>query len=91
MILYGHVKKNSIFILNKADKDSINRINENIQWESVQGPYDMPIGLTLDHTQNFLSFTYNGAQFNSPDKVVYTYILEGIDKTWSPVSNKIRQ
>ena len=84
------LKKNSIFFLNKADKDSINRINENIQWESVQGPYDMPIGLTLDHTQNFLSFTYNGAQFDSPDKVVYTYILEGIDKTWSPVSNKIR-
>jgi len=49
----------------------------------------MPIGLTLDYTQNYLSFNYNGAQFNSPDKVVYRYILEGIDKTWSPITNKI--
>ena len=35
-----------------------------------------------------MSFNYNGAQFNNPDKVVYRYILEGIDKNWSPVTDK---
>lgn len=80
--------KNASYILNKASKDSIYLSDNDIQWESVQGPYKIPIDLTLSHTQNYLSFNYNGAQFNSPDKVVYRYILEGIDKSWSPVSDK---
>jgi len=80
--------KNTFYLVNKTAKDSMYLSHNDIQWESVQGPYDMPVGLTLDYTQNYLSFTYNGAQFSNPDKVVYRYILEGIDKNWSPISNK---
>ncbi len=80
--------KTAAYIVNKAAKDSIYLSNNDIQWESVKGPYKMPEGLTLPYTQNYLSFDYNGAQFNSPDKVVYRYILEGIDKSWSPVTDK---
>ena len=80
--------KNTFYIVNKAAKDSSYLSHNDIQWETVQGPYDMPIGLTLQFNQNFLSFNFNGAQFNSPDKVVYRYILEGIDKTWGPITNK---
>ncbi len=80
--------KNAFYIVNIAAKDSIYLNHNDLQWDSVQGPYNMPIGLTLDYTQNYLSFNYNGAQFNSPDKVVYRYILIGIDKTWSPITNK---
>ncbi len=76
--------KNAFYMVNKAAKDSIYLSHNDIQWESVQGPYKMPEGLTLPYTQNYLSFNYNGAQFNNPDKVVYRYILEGIDKSWSP-------
>ncbi len=80
--------KNSFYIINNTAKDSMYLSHQNIEWESVQGPYNMPIGLTLDYTKNYLSFNFNGAQFNSPDKVVYRYILEGIDKAWSPITNK---
>ena len=80
--------KNTFYMVNKAAKDSSYLSLNDIQWESIQGPYDMPVGLTLPHTQNYLSFNYNGAQFDNPDKVVYRYILEGIDKNWSPISNK---
>jgi len=80
--------KNVFYIVDKAAKDSSYLSINDVQWESVQGPYDMPVGLTLPYTQNYLSFNYNGAQFNNPDKVVYRYILEGIDKTWAPVSDK---
>jgi len=77
-----------LYIVNKAAKDSIDLSHNDIQWESVQGPYDIPVGLTLLYTQNYLSFNYNGAQFNNPDKVVYRYTLEGIDKAWNPITNK---
>ena len=84
------VRDNNTFsILNESAKDSIYLSHNEIKWESVQGPYNMPVGLTLEYTQNYLSFTYNGAQFNNPDKVVYRYILEGIDKNWSPITDKI--
>lgn len=80
--------KNTFHIVDKAAKDSSYLSLNDIQWESVQRPYDIPVGLILPYTQNYLSFNYNGAQFNSPDKVVYRYILEGIDKAWSPISDK---
>ena len=84
------VRDNNTFsMLNESAKDSIYLSHNEIKWESVQGPYNMPVGLTLEYTQNYLSFTYNGAQFNNPDKVVYRYILEGIDKNWSPITDKI--
>lgn len=61
---------------------------EGIQWQSVAGPYNVPVGLTLPNTQNYLSFNYNGIYYANPDQVVYRYILEGIDKNWSPISKE---
>ena len=69
-------------------KDSTYLNQNNILWETVDGPYDLPVGLTLPYTQNYLSFNFNGNQFRDPDKLVYRYILEGIDKNWSPISEE---
>jgi signal transduction histidine kinase len=80
--------KNVSYVVDKTAKDSSYLSLNDIQWESVQGPYDLPVGLTLPYMQNYLSFSFNGAQFDNPDKIVYRYILEGIDKNWSPISNK---
>ena len=68
--------------------DSSYQTLNNITWEKVNGPYNLPAGLTLPSNQNFLSFNYNGGQFSNPNNVVYRYILEGIDKNWSAISNK---
>jgi signal transduction histidine kinase/streptogramin lyase len=80
--------KYGLYIQNKSSRDSSFESRNNIKWKTVQGPHNVPIGLELPHNQNYLSFNYNGAQFNNSDKVVYRYILEGIDKNWSPVSDK---
>jgi signal transduction histidine kinase/streptogramin lyase len=83
--------KNELYVQSEVGVDSTEStslIRDNILWESVEGPHDLPVGLTLPHNQNYLSFNYNGAQFSNPDKVVYRYILEGIDKNWSPISDK---
>jgi len=80
--------KNGLYIKNKSSRDSSYQSLNKIRWGTVQGPHNIPVGLELPHNQNYLSFNYNSAQFNNPDKVVYRYILEGIDKNWSPVTDK---
>ncbi|MFD1314650.1 two-component regulator propeller domain-containing protein [Namhaeicola litoreus] len=79
-------EKNDFVLRQKTEIDSSYQITHNITWETVEGSYDLPTKLTLPADQNYLSFNYNGRQFNNPDKVVYRYILEGIDKKWSPIT-----
>ena len=69
-------------------KNELENSENHMHWNSVQGPYNLPVDLTLASNQNYLSFNYNGFQLNNPDKLVYSYFLEGIDKNWSPVSEK---
>ncbi|HSB93116.1 MAG TPA: two-component regulator propeller domain-containing protein, partial [Flavitalea sp.] len=67
--------------------DSAQLLNEKIKWDSTAGSYSLPINLQLPYDQNYLSFTFNGTHLNNPDKAIYRYILQGIDKNWSPVSS----
>ncbi|MFT5306106.1 MAG: ligand-binding sensor domain-containing protein [Flavobacteriales bacterium] len=41
--------------------------------------------LTLDYTDNHLSFSFNAINLLNPDKIQFKYKLEGFDKDWSPV------
>jgi signal transduction histidine kinase/ligand-binding sensor domain-containing protein len=75
-------------VQNHSKIDSTYQTLNNITWEKVEGPYNLPVELTLPANQNYLSFSYNGGQFANPNNVVYRYILEGIDKNWSTISNK---
>ncbi|MGB5382647.1 MAG: two-component regulator propeller domain-containing protein [Lutimonas sp.] len=79
--------KNDFVTLDKSKIDSSYQSTHHITWETVEGPYGLPVKLTLPADQNYLSFNYNGRQFSNPDKVVYRYILEGIDKQWSPITS----
>ncbi len=79
---------NKPYVFNKTAKDSSYLALNNIHWRTVKGPHNIPVGLTLPYNQNYLSFNFNGAQFSNPDKMVYRYILEGIDMNWSPISDK---
>jgi signal transduction histidine kinase/ligand-binding sensor domain-containing protein len=69
-------------------KNEVENSENKMHWKTVMPPYNMPVELTLPSNQNYLSFNYNGLQLNYPDKLVYSYFLEGIDKKWSPVSEK---
>ncbi len=74
------------FALKNTIDSSFQKLHH-IEWEQVAGPYNLPVELTLPYDQNYLSFNYNGKQFSNPDKLVYRYILEGIDKQWSPITS----
>jgi len=79
---------NKPYAFDRMAKDSSYLTLNNIHWSTVKGPHNIPVDLTLPYDQNYLSFNFNGNQFSNPDKMVYRYILEGIDKNWSPISEK---
>lgn len=80
--------KDSLRVKNMAVRDSNYPAQNHVSWKTVTKPYNLPVGLSLPYDQNYLSFNYNGFQYQNPDKLVYSYFLEGIDKNWSPVSAK---
>lgn len=54
-----------------------------LSWDSVAGPYNMPVNLVIPYTSNYLQFQYAQANAGRRDTTWYTYTLEGIDKKWS--------
>lgn len=80
--------QNQTALVDNEAKDPSYLALNNIHWSNIQGPHNIPVDLELPYTQNYISFNFNGGQFSNPDKVVYRYILEGIDKNWSPITNK---
>jgi signal transduction histidine kinase/ligand-binding sensor domain-containing protein len=63
-------------------------IKNNIQWDSVETTFYMPYNLVVPYNQNYVSFNYSAMQLSNPDKLRYRYILEGIDKNWSAITDK---
>ena len=58
------------------------------RWDSVSGPYNMPINLRIPYNQNYLQFQFAQHNWGSKEPTLYSYILEGIDKNWSTPTNK---
>ena len=82
-------KKDTIWT---ADTFYIGKLPENLShsgqyaWDSVYGPYNLPVNLTIPHNKNYLQFQFTQANSGRPDTTFYTYVLEGIDKNWSTVT-----
>lgn len=49
---------------------------------------NLPLDLALPHDKNHLTFEFIGICLSNPDQVRYQFMLEGFDKTWSPVVSK---
>ncbi len=45
-------------------------------------------GMHLRHNDNNITFNYSGICLTNPDKVMYSYILDGFQKHWSPPSKE---
>lgn len=48
----------------------------------------VPNEIYLDHTENHLTFQFIGISFSAPKEVRYSYILEGFDEDWSPLTDQ---
>ena len=62
--------------------------NGKIQWDSLEGPYRIPAGLVLPFNQNSFNFSFVNNDIKSRDKVVYRYVLEGVDQQWRESTTK---
>ncbi len=57
-------------------------------FDGISKWYSLPENLSLAYNNNFLTFNYTGITQKSPEKVKYKYKLEGIDESWSGISNR---
>ncbi len=49
---------------------------------------NLPADLVFPHDSNHLSFAFEALSYQVPEQIRYQWKLEGLDKEWSPVSNK---
>jgi ligand-binding sensor domain-containing protein/serine phosphatase RsbU (regulator of sigma subunit) len=71
----------------KLHLNGIRLAYQNVDWKKYADSVDrnnLPVGLTLSHKNNNLSFDF---QAFTTDNVKYTFILEGQDEEWSPLSS----
>jgi len=66
--------------------DSSYLMQNHIYWDSVNLVSKMPMGLVLPYDQNSMNFSFMNPDILGRDKIVYRYILQGEDDTWSEVS-----
>jgi len=57
-----------------------------LNWDSVAGPYNIPVHLNIPYNANYLQFQFTQAHTSNTSAPVYSYILEGIDKQWSAIT-----
>jgi ligand-binding sensor domain-containing protein/serine phosphatase RsbU (regulator of sigma subunit) len=60
----------------------------NFRFDGLSRWYNLPNGLSLAHTNNYLTFSFIGITMNRPKRVRYQYMLEGIDANWSAITDR---
>ncbi|WP_074223726.1 ATP-binding protein [Algoriphagus halophilus] len=64
--------------------------HEKIKWDSLNLASGLPIGMKVPYDQNSFNFSFNNPAIKGRDKILYRYVLEGADDSWSspsPISN----
>ncbi len=56
--------------------------------DSIDQATQLPINLTLPYTIHHLNFEFGATSLSIPEKVRYQYMLEPLDKDWSPQLRK---
>lgn len=63
-----------------------------LSWDSVAGPFNIPVNLYIPYKQNYLQFQFIQPHLSRQDTTWYTYMLEGIDTKWSaPTTNTVTE
>jgi hypothetical protein len=80
----------SVLLLSNFLPDTSSLTRAGIRWSGIEvlAPYHLPQNLELPHDQNHLTFHYSGMKFSEQFDIVYRYMLEGLDKNWSPYTQE---
>jgi len=80
--------RDTFYTKNNFPADSGYLKKNEIHWDSIAGPYNMPANLSMPYKQNHLTFFFSGSHLDNLNKTRYRYILEGNDQTWSDITEK---
>lgn len=61
-------------------------VNWNLFTDSITSA-GLPFRLELPYDKNHLTFEFTGVSLTSPGSINYSYVLEGFDDGWSPITN----
>jgi len=69
---------------------------EEVKWEDLKNAKfshiskwnPIPQNLSLPYNKNHITFNYVGISWSRPDKIMYQFMLEGLDKDWNPPTEK---
>ncbi|TDQ17039.1 phospho-acceptor domain-containing protein [Algoriphagus boseongensis] len=76
------------FLADGLPADSGYYVNNKFRWEGTLNFTGLPINLEVPHDQNSISFEFVNSTPRGRDKIQYSYILEGMDNSWSKPSSK---
>ncbi len=85
--IWDSAKKN-YYTKNKLPQKAGYLANNNIRYDSLATLFKLPVGLELPYNQNSLNFSYSNSNVVGRDKIVYRYVLEGADESWSDITDK---
>jgi len=69
-------------------KDPKNDKYSGVEFTKLNKWYPIPEELSLPHGHNHLTFNYVGINFKSQNKILYQYIMEGLEENWTPATPK---
>ncbi len=81
-------EKTKYFLKNKFPTDSGYLQSNNIKWDSISSGFGIPVGLVLPYHQNSVSFSFSNTNITGRERILYRYILEGVETKWNDVSDK---
>ncbi len=73
----------TFYVAGKKVLNTVYATDKKFNWDSVSGPYNMPVNLLLPHNQNYIQFQFAQSHLGRQDNTLYSYVLGGIDKNWS--------
>ncbi len=74
---------NKLYAGTGLPKDSGFLAGSGVKWDSISGPYALPVNLELPHGQNHVTFFFSMLPSTSWEQTRFRFILQGADKDWN--------
>ena len=71
-----------VYFVDKSDSTSKKGQLEKLRWDSLAGPYNIPVNLEMPHDENVVRFHFSEMSSGRSDSTSYAYVVEGFDKNW---------
>jgi ligand-binding sensor domain-containing protein/serine phosphatase RsbU (regulator of sigma subunit) len=85
---YNPAAEKAISTVPRTHLTSLQLFFKDVNWrersDSLLPWFNLPQRLVLPYTENHLTFQFIAIALKNPEQVRYKYMLEGIDKDWSP-------